>query len=114
MCLDCRPDETTGHPKHGMESFCGSERRRRPDLTHSADRDSVWVLCDSYDEHVLETPVFVAFVPVRDLTVARAFYVGTLGLTFREESPFAVVVDAHGTTLRLTQVPELHPQRFTW
>lgn len=46
----------------------------------------------SYDEYVLETATFVAFIPVRDLTVARAFYVGTLGLTFREESPFAVVV----------------------
>lgn len=35
---------------------------------------------------------------------ARRFYQDTLGLTVLEDSPFAVVVDAHGTMLRLTAV----------
>jgi catechol 2,3-dioxygenase-like lactoylglutathione lyase family enzyme len=56
---------------------------------------------------------FVGFVPVRDLGIARGFYVGTLGLPLLEESPFAVTVDAGGTVLRLTKVAELGPQPFT-
>jgi catechol 2,3-dioxygenase-like lactoylglutathione lyase family enzyme len=56
---------------------------------------------------------FVAFIPVQDVAGARDFYVGTLGLTLKEESPFAVVVDASGVTLRLTPVPDFRPQPFT-
>jgi catechol 2,3-dioxygenase-like lactoylglutathione lyase family enzyme len=59
-----------------------------------------------------ETP-FVAFVPVSDLDQARRFYVSTLGLPVTEESPFALVVDANGTPLRITPVPDLRPQPFT-
>lgn len=55
----------------------------------------------------------MGFIPVRDAEVARRFYVDVLGLTCIEESPFSVVVDANGTSLRLTPVPELHPQPFT-
>jgi len=56
---------------------------------------------------------FVGFVPVRDLDAARAFYVDRLGLASLEESPFALVVDANGTKLRLTPVPEHRAQPFT-
>lgn len=56
---------------------------------------------------------FVGFIPVRDLAAARAFYADILGLTVKEESPFALVVDGGGTTLRLTPVPDLQPQPFT-
>lgn len=45
--------------------------------------------------------------------VARHFYVSTLGLTVTDESQFALVVDANGTMLRLTPVPDLRPQPFT-
>jgi catechol 2,3-dioxygenase-like lactoylglutathione lyase family enzyme len=62
---------------------------------------------------VLADANFVAFIPVRDLTVARRFYVDILGLILRDENPFAVVVDAGGTVLRLTQVSDLPPQPFT-
>ena len=55
----------------------------------------------------------MGFVPVRDLGVARTFYEGTLGLAVTTASPFAVVVDAGGTSLRLTEVPDLEPQPFT-
>jgi catechol 2,3-dioxygenase-like lactoylglutathione lyase family enzyme len=55
----------------------------------------------------------VAFVPVSTLEVARQFYVETLGLPVTDESPFGLVVDANGTMLRLTPVPDLRPQAFT-
>ena len=64
------------------------------------------------DERLREAS-FVGFVPVRDLAVAKDFYVGALGLTVTDENPFAVVIDACGTTIRLTEVPDLSPQPFT-
>ena len=36
-----------------------------------------------------------------------------LGLTLLEDTPFAVVCDANGTTVRLTPVESLSPQPFT-
>ena len=56
---------------------------------------------------------FIAFIPVSDLSVARDFYCAVLGLPALEESPFAVVVDAMGTMLRLSKVEDLHIQPFT-
>jgi catechol 2,3-dioxygenase-like lactoylglutathione lyase family enzyme len=55
----------------------------------------------------------VAFVPVTDVGRARAFYVDVLGLTVVEDTPFALVCNANGTTLRITPVGELSPQPFT-
>ena len=55
----------------------------------------------------------MAFIPVTDGARARAFYETTLGLPVIEESPFALVVDANGTTVRITPVPDLRPQPFT-
>ncbi len=43
----------------------------------------------------------------------HAFYGGTLGLEVLERTPYAVVLDAAGTTLRLTLVEELTPHPFT-
>ncbi len=56
---------------------------------------------------------FIAFVGVTDLAEATRFYVGVLGLPVREEGPYAVVVDAGSTMLRLTPVGGLRPQPFT-
>ncbi len=55
----------------------------------------------------------MGFIPVSDQSVARQFYEGVLGLTVVEETPFATVVDAGRTRLRLTPVPELTVQPFT-
>ena len=55
----------------------------------------------------------MAFIPVGDLRGARSFYGELLGLRVTEESPFAVVLDAGGTMLRLTPVDGLRPQPFT-
>ncbi len=58
----------------------------------------------------------VAFVPTRDPARARQFYEHALGLKFVSEDPFAVVFDANGATLRVTNVanvPNYQPQPFT-
>ncbi len=56
---------------------------------------------------------FMGFIAVRDAAAARSFYQGVLGLAVTEDTPFAVVVDANGTALRLTPVPDLTVQPFT-
>jgi catechol 2,3-dioxygenase-like lactoylglutathione lyase family enzyme len=66
-----------------------------------------------YRQPMLAGAPFIGFIPVRDLAEARGFYEGVLGLHVVEETPFALVLDAHGTMLRLTRVPELAPQPFT-
>jgi catechol 2,3-dioxygenase-like lactoylglutathione lyase family enzyme len=62
---------------------------------------------------VLGHAPLIAFIPVSDLAAARDFYVSTLGLTVTDENPFALVLDAHGTMLRLTPVAQLEPRPFT-
>jgi predicted enzyme related to lactoylglutathione lyase len=61
----------------------------------------------------MRSATFVGFIPVGDLAAARVFYADLLQLSVEEESPFALVVDGGGTTLRLTPVPDLRPQPFT-
>jgi catechol 2,3-dioxygenase-like lactoylglutathione lyase family enzyme len=59
-----------------------------------------------------DSPVF-AFVATTNLERAAAFYGGTLGLELLETTPYAVVADAGGTTVRITVVQELTAQPFT-
>lgn len=66
-----------------------------------------------YVRPVLDGAPFIGFIPVRDLPEARGFYEGILGLRVVEETQFAVVLDANGTMLRLTPVPELAAPPFT-
>jgi catechol 2,3-dioxygenase-like lactoylglutathione lyase family enzyme len=62
---------------------------------------------------VLVGAPYIGFIPVRDIFEARGFYTRALGLRVVEDTPFAVVLDAGGTTLRLTPVPWLSVQPFT-
>ena len=55
----------------------------------------------------------VAFVATTDTARARAFYEGVLGLAVIDDDGFACVVDAHGTTVRITAVPERAPAAYT-
>ena len=55
----------------------------------------------------------MAFIAVTSFDAAKSFYGGTLGLEVTEESPFAVVLDAGGTSLRLARVDSFAPQPFT-
>jgi catechol 2,3-dioxygenase-like lactoylglutathione lyase family enzyme len=68
---------------------------------------------NGYDRLVLDDRPLMAFIPVRDLSAAQSFYGEVLGLRVREEGPYAVVLDAGGTMLRLAQVDGLQPQPFT-
>ena len=56
---------------------------------------------------------FIGFIPVRDLPAARGFYEGTLGLRVVDDNPFALVLDAGGTMLRVTPVADLAARPFT-
>jgi catechol 2,3-dioxygenase-like lactoylglutathione lyase family enzyme len=62
---------------------------------------------------MLGSKKLVAFVPTRDSKKAKSFYVGTLGLRFVSEDPFALVLEANGIMLRVAKVPEYKPQQFT-
>jgi catechol 2,3-dioxygenase-like lactoylglutathione lyase family enzyme len=62
---------------------------------------------------VLGASPFVGFIPVADIAVARSFYVSTLELPVIDESPFALVVDAFGTSVRITPVGAFTPFPFT-
>jgi len=55
----------------------------------------------------------VAFVATTDTARARAFYEGVLGLSVLHDDGFACVVDAHGTTVRITAVPERAAAMYT-
>jgi catechol 2,3-dioxygenase-like lactoylglutathione lyase family enzyme len=62
---------------------------------------------------MLESVPAVAFLPSTDLGRSREFFADTLGLPLVEETPFACVLQAGPTMLRVTKVDELHPQPFT-
>jgi len=62
---------------------------------------------------MLESSDLVAFVAATDLRRARTFYEQTLGLPVLEQNDFACVLDAHGTMLRVTAVPEVARGGYT-
>jgi catechol 2,3-dioxygenase-like lactoylglutathione lyase family enzyme len=62
---------------------------------------------------MLADNALIAFVATCDIDGARAFYEGTLGLPVVSSDPFACVVDAHGTMLRITPVGSMTPAPYT-
>jgi catechol 2,3-dioxygenase-like lactoylglutathione lyase family enzyme len=63
---------------------------------------------------MLDSAPAIAFLSSTDLERSRQFYVDTLGLTFVDLTPFALVLEtAGGAMLRVTRVDELRPQPFT-
>jgi catechol 2,3-dioxygenase-like lactoylglutathione lyase family enzyme len=62
---------------------------------------------------VLSDAKLVAFIGTQNPDQARAFYEGTLGLTFLADEPYALVFDSNGTMLRIAKVKEIAPQPFT-
>ncbi len=55
----------------------------------------------------------IAFLPSSDLDRSRRFFADTLGLTVEDVTPFACVLRAGTTMLRVTRVDGLRPQPFT-
>lgn len=62
---------------------------------------------------MLENGNLVAFVMTANADRARAFYEGVLGFRFVSEDDFALVIDAHGTTIRVTKMNEWKPSPHT-
>lgn len=62
---------------------------------------------------MLRNATVTAFIATARLQAAREFYATTLGLQLLEDTPFAMVFDAGGTTLRLQKVDELKPAAHT-
>jgi predicted enzyme related to lactoylglutathione lyase len=62
---------------------------------------------------MLNAQNIVAVVPTADATKARPFYETVLGLRVISEDRFALVLDANGTMLRVTNVQNFKPQQFT-
>ena len=62
---------------------------------------------------MLSDAELVAFVPSTDLDRSLAFYTETLGLRLVEQTPVALVLDAHGRTLRVAAVDERPPAQHT-
>ena len=62
---------------------------------------------------MLRASPLVAFVATTDLERARTFYESVLGLDVVRADGFACVIDAHGTTLRVTAVPERAAAAYT-
>jgi hypothetical protein len=55
----------------------------------------------------------IAFVATTQPEQVRVFYSEVLGSRLTEDSPFALVYDAHGTMLRIQRVQILTPARHT-
>jgi catechol 2,3-dioxygenase-like lactoylglutathione lyase family enzyme len=55
----------------------------------------------------------VGFVSSSDAAQAREFYRDVLDLQLIDETSFALVLDAHGTMLRVTIVERVHPAPYT-
>ena len=55
----------------------------------------------------------VAFIATTQPASTKDFYERTLGLKPVEDSPFALVFEAHGTMLRIQKVDKLQPAPFT-
>jgi predicted enzyme related to lactoylglutathione lyase len=62
---------------------------------------------------MLRTQKIVAFVPTADPIKARSFYEGIIGLSVISEDRFALVLDANGTMLRVTNIQNFKPHQFT-
>ena len=62
---------------------------------------------------MLESSDLVAFAAATDLSRARMFYEQALGLPVVEFNDFACVLDANGTMLRITAVPEVSGAGYT-
>ena len=53
------------------------------------------------------------FVATAQAEAARHFYESVLGLSLLEDSPFALVFDSDGTTLRVQKVEQVTPAPYT-
>ena len=62
---------------------------------------------------MLNTASLVGFVATAQAEAARHFYESVLGLVLLEDTPFALVFNSNGTTLRVQKVQQVSPAPYT-
>jgi catechol 2,3-dioxygenase-like lactoylglutathione lyase family enzyme len=62
---------------------------------------------------MLGSTKIIAFVPTKSFERARAFYEGLLGLHFIKNDGFALVLEANGIMVRISEAPQFTPAQFT-
>jgi catechol 2,3-dioxygenase-like lactoylglutathione lyase family enzyme len=62
---------------------------------------------------MLYSSAVIGFIPTRNAERARTFYEQTLGLRFISDDPFAVVMEANKTMIRLVRIDEFTPAPYT-
>jgi catechol 2,3-dioxygenase-like lactoylglutathione lyase family enzyme len=55
----------------------------------------------------------VTFLGTRNRARSKSFYCATLGLKYVSEDPFALVLETDGKTLRISELKDFEPRRFT-
>jgi catechol 2,3-dioxygenase-like lactoylglutathione lyase family enzyme len=55
----------------------------------------------------------MGFIPTTDAVRARGFYETVLGLRVVSDDPFALVVESHGTFIRITKLNQMTPAPYT-
>ena len=55
----------------------------------------------------------VTFLGTRDREAAKVFYRDALGLAVKGEDPFALVLETDGRTIRISELKDFAPRRFT-
>ena len=62
---------------------------------------------------MLASSKVIGFVPTKDSTTARAFYEGKLGFRFVSDDPFALVLRAGETMIRIAKAQSFTPAPYT-
>ncbi|MGC2185966.1 MAG: VOC family protein [Terriglobales bacterium] len=62
---------------------------------------------------MLASSKVIGFVPTKDSTTARAFYEGKLGFQFVSDDPFALVLRAGETMIRIAKAQNFPPAPYT-
>ena len=62
---------------------------------------------------MLHSKKLMAFLLTKDKSRAKAFYAETLGLTFVRDDGFALVFNANGVMLRISEMKDFTPQKST-
>jgi catechol 2,3-dioxygenase-like lactoylglutathione lyase family enzyme len=62
---------------------------------------------------MLSTGKIIGFVPTKDSAQARSFYEGKLGFRFVSDDPFALVMRAGETMIRIAKAQDFTPAKYT-
>jgi hypothetical protein len=104
-----------GHPyRAGIRDTHRTQVERRP-LAGRQNGTVSWVISlqNLAEDMMLASARAIAFLPSSDLDRSRRFFSDTLGLVAEEMTPFACILRAGSTMLRVTKVDDLRVQPFT-